>query len=208
MQLSPELLGLIIVIVVLFVMLVLNFTGLFPIFRWVAEYFDLRKREAKIEELEYLDEVGKENLKNINSYISFQVSSLSHNLKIPAPSADLQVTVNNFSMFDINLKKFIYQPSISGIKSTLDERSHDKEVKIPHQNTAYLDIRFTIPDGIAEYLENCKRKANNGEHGKLMWNFKCTAYFLVRDSKVKKNQTIRFTKEWYEIELPSKRSAN
>ena len=197
--------GLVLVIIVFIVLLVLHFTGLFPVFKWLTEFFDLRKRKARIEELEHLDKIRKENLKNLGSYISFRISLLRHNLKIPAPSVDLQVMISNSSILDITIKRFIYQPRLSGITGALNSYTYDHEIEIPHQNTRYFDTTFTIPNGIARFLENSKRKADGGEHGKLTWVFKCTAYFLYLKGEARKEHTIKYTKEWYDIELPSKR---
>ena len=205
MSLSPEIWALIVVLISFIVFLILNFTGFFPVFRWISEYLDLRKKRGQIETLEYLEKIRKENLASINSYLSFRVTSLSHNLKIPVPSAEIQIMVHNYSMFDIKLKKIIYQPSIMGIRSILDERACHKEIIVAHQSSEYFDTSFTVPDSIAKYLEDCKRKANVGEHGKLTWNFKCTIFFSVDSIETTKNRSIQYTKEWYEIELPSKR---
>lgn len=204
-QIILEFWGVIVVALVFFVLFVLHITGLFPVFKWLTEFFDLRKRRTRIEELEYLDKIRKENLENLGAYVSFKISSLRHHLKIPAPSVDIQVMIKNSSMLDIIIKKFIYRPSLSGINAKLNTYSHDHEFRIPHQNTGYFDASFTIPDGVAEYLENCKRKANSGKHGRLLWVFKCTAYFQYSRGQDKKKRTIKFTKEWHEIELPSKR---
>ena len=145
-----------------------------------------------------------ENIENISSLIQFKISFLLHNLKTLAPSVDIQIVIQNDSIFDVKLKKFIFRPLLSGVKGGLSECTYDHEIEIPHQNSNWFDTTFMISTGIAEYLENCKRAANAGKHGKVIWHFICTAYFT--DSKeFKISQQISHHKEWYEINLPPKR---
>ena len=166
-----------------------------------------RLPEKKIEEVEDIDKKRKENLERLFSLVGFKISNLSHNLKVPAPSVDLQVMVNNNSIFDIKLRKFIYKPTLLGMRGgTLSERTYDHEIEIPHQSSNWFDTEFMIPEGIATYLENCKRQANGGKHGRLAWRLRCTAYFLGPDGEFNLKQKINYFKEWYEIELPRKRA--
>lgn len=161
----------------------------------------------QIEEAEDIDEKRKENLKRLSSLVGFKVSNLSHNLKVPSPSVDLQVMVNNNSIFDIRLRKFIYKPTLLGMRGgTLGERTYDHEIEIPYQNSKWFDTEFVIPEGIATYLENCKRQANGGKHGRLTWSLRCTAYFLGPDGEFIVRQNINYFKEWYAIELPRGRA--
>jgi len=195
-----------IVVTIFLILLILQVKDIFDIFSWVSEFFELRKRRKQIEELGYVDKIRKKNLEDLPALISFKVSYLSHNLKIPAPSVDLQVLVHNLSVFDVKLKKFIYKPSISGIRGVLSEHTYDHEVEIPAQGSEFFDTNFMLPEGIAKYLEDCKRQANGGKHGKLTWHFWCTAYFFARTKgEFKLKRSIKYNKEWYEIELPRKR---
>jgi len=196
-----------IVVVIFVILLILQIKDIFNIFSWVSEFFDLRKRKKQIDELEEVDKIRKKNLENLPALISFKISNLSHNLKLLAPSVDLQIIINNDSVFNVKMKKFIYQPSLSGIGEVLSESSHDHEIKIPYQGSNRFETKFSIPDGVAKHLEDCKRRANSGEHGKLTWHFRCTAYFFAHakgDFKLK--TPIIYNKEWYEIELPRKRA--
>jgi len=195
-----EISGIIVLILVLVVLSILRIKGIFDIFSWVSKHFDLRKREKRIEELEEVNMIRKENLEKLSSMIWFRISYLAHTLKIPAPSVDLQVNVHNDSVFNVRLKKFIYQPRLLGIRGSLSEFTYDHEMEIPHQNSKYFETKFIIPEGIATYLENCKRRANAGEHGKLTWDFSCTAYLTGPKGEFTRHRTIQYTKEWYEIE--------
>ena len=195
-----------IIIAIFFILLVLKVIGIFNIFSWVSEFLDLRKRRKNIEELEALDKIRKENLEGLSSLIEFKILNLSHNLKIPAPSVDLQVAIHNNSVFDVKLKKFIFKPSLLGIRGALSESTFDHEIKIPHQSSNWFETKFMIPEGIAKHLENCKRYANGGKHGKLTWHFSCTGYFVGPKGDFRLPQQINYYKERYEIELPRKRA--
>lgn len=194
-----------IVFVLFIILLILKARGIYDVFSWVSEFFDLRKRRKNIEELEAVDKIRKENLERLSSLIRFRISYLRHNLKIPAPSVDLQVIVCNDSVFDVILKKFIYKPRLLGIQGSLSERTYDHEIKIPYQSSKYFDTNFMVPGGIATHLENRKRQANSGKHGRLCWGFRCTAYFVGPEGDFKLSQRVDYCKEWYEIELPRER---
>jgi len=199
MQLIPnEILTVGIIFVIFVILLTLKIVGIFNIFSWVSEFLDLRKRRTMIEEVKAVERIRKENLRRLSSLIRFRISLLNHNLGILAPSVDLQVIVENYSVFDVILKKFIYQPSLSGIGS-LSEYTYDHEIEISQQDSKYFETKFMIPNGVAKHLENCKRQGKEGKHGKIIWTFLFTAYFLGPKGDFKRSRQIVYTKEWYEI---------
>lgn len=120
---------------------------------------------------EELDRIQKENIEGLPKMIEVKVQNIQHALGDAVPKVHFTITFYNHSIFDVRMVNFSYRPELTGIHGgQLDRRDRTIELKLPHQDSAYLNDSFEIPKGIVDKLMEWQELGYKGTHSEVCWN--------------------------------------